>query len=220
MRFGTVDAMPPLSIVPVFALASLALLLIPGPSVLYVVGRSGSQGRRAGLVSVLGVHTGTVFHVLAAAVGLSALVMASTVMFTAVKLLGGVYLITLGVRTLLRSSAIGLEPAISVRPLRRLYLDGLIVNLFNPKVALFFLAFLPQFIDRSNGPVWSQTLVLGLLYMALGLLSDGTYALVGARAGRWLNARPKRQRMTRRTEGALLIGLGITALLAPRSRVK
>ena len=212
--------MPSLSTVPVFALASLALLIVPGPSVLYVVARSGSQGRRAGLVSVLGVHTGTIFHVLAATVGLSALVMASTLVFAAVKVLGGPYLISLGIRTLLSTRAIGLEAGTAERPLRRLYLDGFVVNLFNPKVALFFLAFLPQFIDRERGAVWSQTLVLGLLYIVIGLLSDGIYALVGARAGRWLNARPKRQRVTRRVEGGLLIGLGITALLAPRNAVK
>ena len=103
----------------------------------------------------------------------------------------------------------------SDKPLRRLYLDGLVVNLLNPKVALFFLAFLPQFVSRSDGPVWSQTLVFGLLYIALGLLSDGTYAFIGARAGGWLRRRTAVRRRGRYVEGGVLIGLGITALAAP-----
>jgi threonine/homoserine/homoserine lactone efflux protein len=209
--------MPAGSTLVVFAAASLALLVIPGPAVLYIVARSSAQGARAGAVSVVGVHTGSLLHVLAAVVGLSAVVVASSLAFTGVKIVGGAYLIYLGVRTLLDTTA----PSVSTpgpRSLRRLYLDGLVVNALNPKVALFFLAFLPQFISPGAGPVWAQTLVLGLLYTALGLASDGLYVLVAAGVGRRLRRRLDRRRGGRPLEGCLLIGLGVAALALPHGR--
>jgi len=211
--------MPPLSTLPVFAAASLALLVIPGPAVLYIVARSSAQGPKAGLVSVLGVHTGSIVHVFAAVVGLSAVVMASSIVFTTVKAIGGIYLVYLGIRTILDSRAATATTPPPPKPMRRLFLDGLVVNVLNPKVALFFLAFLPQFVDRAHGPIWSQTLVLGLLYIVLGLCSDGMYALVGGRAGRWLGRRAGLRRPTKYAEGGVLIGLGVTALLLPHRRI-
>ncbi len=212
--------MPPFHTIPLFVLATLAILVIPGPAVLYIIARSSAQGRKAGLVSVLGVHTGSLFHVFAATVGLSAVVAASTVVFSIVKAIGGLYLIFLGVRTIVRKPTEDGEVKVSPeRSLRRLYVDGAIVNMMNPKVALFFLAFIPQFVSRS-APVWSQTLVFGMLFIVLGMCSDGLFAIAGARVGEAFRKRSveKRQRsatVARYAEGGLLIGLGVLALAVP-----
>ncbi|MCX6541006.1 MAG: LysE family translocator [Actinobacteria bacterium] len=207
--------MPPLSSLPLFVVASLALLAIPGPAVLFIVARSGAQGTRAGLVSVLGVHVASALHVLAAAAGLSAIVVASSVAFTVVKVVGGLYLIGIGVKSLrgARSAVHSAEP--SVRSERQIFTEAFIVNIFNPKVALFFLAFIPQFVDTAHGPVWSQTLVFGAAYIALGLCTDSLYAVIGARAGVWFNARSSRMRASRYAEGSILVGLGLLTLLLP-----
>ena len=210
--------MPPLSTLPVFMAASLALLVIPGPAVLFIVARSSAQGRRAGLVSVLGVHTASLVHVLAAVAGLSAIVVASSVAFTAIKLVGGVYLIFLGVRSLRAAGRVTDVPTPMVRANKRLYVEGFTVNLLNPKVALFFLAFLPQFVRTGHGPIWSQTLVLGVVYIALGLCSDTVYATLGARLGRWFSGRAAQVRATRYAEGGILIGLGVLTLALPHRK--
>lgn len=126
-----------------FVIAALALLLTPGPAVLYIVTRSIDQGRRAGFVSVAGVHVGTLAHILAAAAGLSALLAASATAFSVVKYLGAAYLIYIGVRRLLDRTTIGMGADAQPKPLRRAFVDGVIVNVLNPKTALFFLAFLP-----------------------------------------------------------------------------
>ena len=207
--------MPPLSTLPAFVAASLLLLVIPGPAVMFIVARSGAQGRRVGLISVLGVHAASVVHVLAAVGGLSAILVASSIGFSAVKVAGGAYLVFLGIKSLRsgRRTGVALEP--SARPARRHFTEGFVVNLFNPKVALFFLAFLPQFVARDHGTIWSQTLALGMIYIALGLLSDSAYAVVGARAGRWLQPRRGALRASRYAEGGLLIGLGVLAVALP-----
>ena len=211
--------MPPLSTIPVFVAASAALLLIPGPAVLYVVARSTSQGVRSGFVSVAGVHTASAVHVMAAVAGLSALVVASSMAFSAVKVLGGVYLIVLGIRAILGARKLSTAQPVAPSSPRRLFVDGFVVNLFNPKVALFFLAFLPQFVDEEAGVVWSQTLVLGLIYVLLGLCSDGLYALVGGLVGaRVGGAAAARMRAFRCTEGLVLIGLGALTLTLPHRR--
>jgi threonine/homoserine/homoserine lactone efflux protein len=195
-----------------FALAALALLLIPGPSVLYVVTQSAEQGRVAGLASVAGIHAGTLVHVVAAAVGISALVLASAVAFTTVKLAGAAYLIYVGIRRLLdRGAAPETEPRRA--PLRALFLRGALVNVLNPKTALFFLAFLPQFVDTARGGVWFQVVVLGLLFIALGLISDSLYALAGGYIGGLLR---RRRTAMRYASGTIYIGLGTAAALAKR----
>ena len=195
-----------------FALAAIALLLIPGPSVLYVVTQSAEQGRVAGLASVAGIHAGTLVHVVAAAVGISALVLASAVAFTTVKLAGATYLIYVGIRRLLeRSPAAELEPRRA--PLGALFLRGALVNILNPKTALFFLAFLPQFVDTSRGGVWFQVVVLGVLFIALGLISDSLYALAGGYIGGLLR---RRRTAMRYASGTIYIGLGAVAALARR----
>jgi threonine/homoserine/homoserine lactone efflux protein len=205
---------PSPSALPLFALTALTLLVIPGPAVLYITARAAAQGRRAGIASVLGVHTGSIVHVAAAVAGLSALLVASAAAFTAVKVVGALYLVYLGVRTIVgRRAASGI--AVSPRGMGRLYVDGIIVNVLNPKTALFFLAFLPQFVDPDRGPVWSQTLALGLLFIALGVVSDGAYALAGARLGRLLHRDARSRRRSQVVEGGVLVGLGLTAIAVP-----
>ena len=204
---------------PLFIATSIALLAIPGPAVLFIVARSGSQGTRAGLISVLGVHVASAVHVLAAIAGLSALIVASAAAFTIVKIVGGLYLIGLGIRSIRAArTAAGttmLTAMPAPRPPRQLFFEGLTVNLLNPKVALFFLAFLPQFMSRHHGPVWLQTLALGGIYIVLGLISDSLYAIAGARAGRWLGRRRRAVRSTRYAEGGVLVGLGVVTLALP-----
>jgi threonine/homoserine/homoserine lactone efflux protein len=161
-------------------------------------------------MSVAGVHTATLVHVLAAVAGLSALIVASATAFTVVKLVGAVYLMVLGVRVLCgRTVASEAPPPVSSR---RLFAQAFVVNLLNPKVALFFLAFLPQFVHAGAGPLWLQTLVLGALYIALGACSDSLYALTAAGVGRRLRARGRARRTGRIVEGTALIGLGVTSL--------
>jgi len=211
--------MPSSSALASFALASLVLLLVPGPAVLFIVARSSAHGPRAGIVSVLGVHGASIVHVVAAVVGLSALVVASASAFTVVKVVGGCYLIYLGARTLLTIRGPGGPIAVPERRHRDLFVEGFVVNLFNPKVALFFLAFVPQFVEPERGAVWSQTLLLGVLYIALGLMTDGLYALLGGRAGSWVLRRTtSRQRLPRAVEGSILIGLGTLTLALPQRR--
>lgn len=199
----------------VFAPVALGLLVVPGPAVLYIVTRSIDQGRLAGFVSVLGIHTGSVVHVAAAAFGLSAILASSAVAFSVVKYAGAAYLIVLGLRKLLRKDrrdelGEGSEP----RSLRRIFVQGVVVNVLNPKTALFFLAFLPQFVDVERGPVWLQMVLLGLTFILLGLISDGTYALVAARAGRWLRSSARFRSAQRSVSGGVYVSLGAAAALS------
>jgi threonine/homoserine/homoserine lactone efflux protein len=196
-----------------FSLAAIALLLIPGPAVLYVIVQSAEQGRRVGLASVAGLHLGTLVHVAAATVGLSALIVASAVTFSAVKYAGAAYLVYLGVRKLLeRDDPVGRGRG--RESLRRAFARGALVNVLNPKTALFFLAFLPQFIDADRGGVWSQALVLGLVFVTLGLVSDSLYALAAGSVGSLLR---RRRRGLRYGSGVVYVGLGAVAAFAKRS---
>jgi threonine/homoserine/homoserine lactone efflux protein len=196
-----------------FCAAALALLAVPGPAVLYIVLQSAEQGRRTGLASVAGIHLGTLVHVAAATAGLSALIVASAVAFSVVKYAGAAYLVYLGVRKLLER-----RPVLAVdrppEPLRRAFVRGIVVNVLNPKTAFFFLAFLPQFVDRDRGAVWSQVLLLGLLFVVLGLMSDSLYALVAGSVGGLLR---RRREALKYASGAVYIGLGTLAALAKRS---
>jgi len=196
----------------VFCLTALALLVIPGPAVLYVVVQGAEQGRRTGLASVAGIHLGTLVHVAAATVGLSALIVASAVAFSAVKYAGALYLVYVGVRKLLGRDEPSLEPGRQRVSYRRAFVRGAVVNVLNPKTALFFLALLPQFIDADRGGVWSQALVLGLLFVALGLVTDSGYALAAGTVGGVL----RRRRAMRYGSGAIFIGLGAVAAVAKR----
>jgi threonine/homoserine/homoserine lactone efflux protein len=199
-----------------FVLTATALLLIPGPAVLYVVSRSIDQGRSAGLSSVLGITTGTVVHVTLAAVGLSSLVLASRVAFDSVRYVGAAYLVVLGARRLLtRRSDDGVEPR-APRTRRDLYTQGLVVNLLNPKTIVFIFAFVPQFVDVGAGHVWLQIMLLGFVFAGLGLLSDSMYALVAGTVADRLRDTPAIARVERWFGGTVLIGLGVAAaLVAP-----
>ena len=206
--------MPDGSTLLLFIGASLALLAVPGPAVIYVVTRSLDQGRSAGIVSMLGVETGTFAYALAAAVGLTGLIAASETGFTIVKYAGAAYLIYLGVRRLIG----GDEPEEAATSARsRLFLRGMVVQLLNPKIAIFFLAFLPQFVDSSTGPIATQILILGTLFTALAILSDGAYVLLAGAAGSWLRSGDRARRRLARISGGIYIGLGVTAALSGSS---
>jgi threonine/homoserine/homoserine lactone efflux protein len=196
-----------------FSVAAVALLLIPGPAVLYVVVQSAEQGRRVGLASVAGIHLGTLVHVAAATVGLSALIVASAVAFSVVNYAGAAYLIYLGIRKLIAGDDAS-EVEGRRETLRRAFTRGALVNVLNPKTALFFLAFLPQFVDPDRGGVWSQALVLGLVFVGLGLVSDSVYALAAGTVGQLLR---RRRRALRYGSGVIFIGLGAAAALAKRN---
>jgi len=208
--------MPDPTMLGIFVAATVVLLLTPGPAVLFIVARSVEQGRAAGLVSVLGIHLGTTVHIAAAALGLSALLMSSALAFEIVKYLGAGYLIWMGVRTLLTREPAGDAPPPPPRRLRRVFRDGFVVNLLNPKTALFFLAFLPQFVDPARGAVHWQILLLGLIFMGLGIVSDGVFALLAGSAGDWLKRNRRFLRFQRWFAGSAFIGLGVTAALAGR----
>lgn len=202
-----------------FAGAALVLLLIPGPAVLYIVARSAEQGRLAGLVSDLGIHAATLVHALAAAVGLSALLASSALAFSAVKYAGAAYLIWLGLRKIFgRDDGAGAAMNLKRYSYRRLFRDGFIVNLLNPKTALFFFAFLPQFAEVGRGHVATQIVFLGLAFAGLGFITDGCYALIASAAGGWLKRGVFYRRFERYVSGALLVGLGVTAAIAGNQR--
>jgi threonine/homoserine/homoserine lactone efflux protein len=209
--------MPEPSTLALFAVAAITLLVIPGPAVLYIVTRSVDQGRAAGLASVAGIHLGTLLHVAAAALGLSALLVSSATAYNAVRWVGAAYLVFLGVQRLLaRDEDAGSEGAGRPRRqgLRRIFAQGVVVNVLNPKTALFFFAFLPQFVDVSRGSVPFQVVVLGVAFVLLGLLSDGAYALLAATGAGWLRRRPRAARASRLVSGGVLVTLGVTTALA------
>lgn len=199
---------------PLFIFASIVLLLTPGPAVLYIIARSVDQGRVAGLVSVLSIEVGNFFHAIAAAVGLSALLFSSATAFSVVKYLGAAYLIYLGVRKLISGSTNLQKAQVEPQSLRRIFSQGVTVAVLNPKTALFFLAFLPQFIDRTKGQVGLQLLTLGCLFVGMAIISDGMYALLASSAGQWLKTRQQVWLAERYLAGLIYIGLGVTAALA------
>ena len=208
--------MPSLSTYAVFVVTCLALLAIPGPAVLYIISRSIDQGRTAGLLSALGVTTGTLVHIAAAAIGLSSLILASRAAFDAVRYVGAAYLIFLGVRRLLTRGA---DEALDVRPERTrrdLYTQGVIVNLLNPKTIVFIFAFIPQFVNVDSGHTWFQIMLLGLTFAALGLMSDSLYAVAAGTVADRLRGTPLVARVERFVGGVVLVGLGVAAaVVAP-----
>lgn len=201
-----------ISTLAIFMTAALALLLIPGPAVLFIVARSIEQGRLAGLASIIGILVGTMVHVLAAAAGVSAILLSSALAFNVVKFLGAGYLVYLGVRTLLSKeeapTAVSLEP----KKLSRLFYEGVLVNVLNPKTALFFLAFLPQFVDPARGSAAVQTILLGLIFIGMALVTDSLYALLAGTLGDRLKNNAKFWRRQRYFAGSVYILLGVTAV--------
>jgi threonine/homoserine/homoserine lactone efflux protein len=198
----------------VFALASITLAVIPGPNVLYIVSQGVDRGRRAGVVSALGVASGGLVHVAAAIVGLSALLAASAEAFTAVKIAGAVYLVWLGLRTLLAS-----DESATARRLRatlaHAYGQGVVVSVLNPKTALFFVAFLPQFVDPRD-PARLQLAVLGALFVAILLVGDTAWALASGTAGSMLRRSRLFGNVQRYVAGSLFVLLGVLAAFTGR----
>jgi len=209
--------MPSASAYAVFLATAIVLLLVPGPAVLYVVTRSIEMGRSGGLASVAGITTGTVAYVALASVGLSSLILASTAAFDAVKYVGAAYLFLLGMRRLLgRGLEEPGEEAVP-RTRRRAYMQGVFVNLTNPKTIVFIFAFIPQFVDVGAGHVWLQIIALGVTFAVLGFLSDSCYAFVAGSIADRLRGTPVIARIERWFGGTVLIGLGVAAaLVAPQ----
>ena len=201
-----------------FVAAALALLLVPGPAVIYVVARSVSGGRLTGLVSVLGVELGTLLHVAFAAAGLSAIVASSAAAFSVVKWLGAAYLVYLGLRQIFGRDGGGEEETElpeGGESRFRVFYQSVLVQVLNPKVALFFLAFLPQFVDPSRGAAWTQIVVLGATLAFLGMFTDGLYAILGGTAGGWIRKRGgSLRRAGRYVTGGIYIALGAVAAIS------
>ncbi len=201
-----------------FVGAAIALLLTPGPAVLYIVTRSVEQGRAAGLVSVVGICSGTLVHVVAATLGLSALLVSSARAFTTVRYAGAAYLIVLGIQTLARRPPPVADIAIERAALRSVFTQGVIVNVLNPHTALFFFAFLPQFVNPSRGHVPAQMLALGLLFVGLSATTDSGWAIAAGTAGDWIRRHPRFTAGQRYVTGGALIGLGAAAAFAGNGR--
>ncbi len=191
-----------------FMLTSFVIIVIPGPSVLFVIGRAIALGRRAGVLSVVGNALGTVPAVIAVAFGVGAIVASSVVAFTVIKIAGALYLVYLGIQAIRHRHAH--IPGIQQRPTRarRLLAEGFIVGLTNPKTIAFFVAVLPQFVDPTAGPVWLQLLLLGLVFEAIALASDSIWALAAGTARAWFARSPRRISTLSATGGVMMIGLG------------
>ena len=196
-----------------FTLSALVICAIPGPAVLYILSKGVRGGRRTALTAVLGVHGGTLVHITAAVLGLSALVMSSATAFNTVKLVGAAYLIVLGLSRLVR----GGEGSLVQRDgdLRHVFRQGVVVEALNPKTAVFFLAFLPQFADPSR-PIAPQIAVLGLLWLAVGLATDSLWGLLGGTLGAWVSRSKHYPLIERIVSGGALIGLGLASALTGR----
>ncbi len=212
--------MPDIPNLAIFVAAAIALLITPGPAVLYIVGRSIEQGRTAGFVSTLGIALGSVVHVTFAALGLSALLVQSAIAFTVVKYAGAAYLIILGIRTLSDRAEAGAIRQVESVSLSRVFAQGLVVNLLNPKAALFFFAFLPQFVSPESGPVVTQVLFLGALFIGMAIVSDGMYALVAGTAAEFLSGNVRIARLQKTLAGTIYLVLGITTAVAGSGRLK
>ena len=209
--------MPDSTTLLIVALASLALVIIPGPAVIYILTRSVSQGREAGLVSAIGVNLGSSVHVLAAVAGLTVLLANSAAAYMAVKWAGVAYLAWIGIRTLMKSDEDFTQPQLESAALRKIFVQGVLVNMLNPKVAIFFLAFLPQFVDPNSPHATLQTLVLGMTLVTIGLVTDSLYALAGGSVGEALRRRPTFARASRLVSGSIYLALaGIAAITGTR----
>jgi threonine/homoserine/homoserine lactone efflux protein len=195
----------------IFTLAALGLLLIPGPAVLYIVTRSVAQGRKAGLASVLGIELAGLCHSVAAAFGLSAILVASALAFSVVKYVGAAYLVYLGIRALVSKGSQESEDGAPPRSTSQLFRKGFVVNILNPKTALFFYAFLPQFVDPSRGSPVLQILMLGGLFVLMATFTDSAYALLGSGVGRLVMKQAGFRRVQRYVSAGIYMALGVAA---------
>jgi threonine/homoserine/homoserine lactone efflux protein len=208
--------MPPHDKLALFFTATLILLLTPGPAVLFIVARSVEQGRRAGVVSALGITCGTFFHIAAAALGLSALLVSSAALFNTVKYCGAAYLLILGLLKFFSRTEEETPAALPPQPLRRIYSQGVLVNILNPKTGVFFLAFLPQFVEVGRGSVAFQVAMLGTTFAVMGLTSDMLYALAAGALASRLRSSPRFSKRLRYVSGAVYMGLGLAAAAGAR----
>jgi threonine/homoserine/homoserine lactone efflux protein len=193
-----------------FGIASLALLVIPGPAVLYIINRSVTDGRNVALAAVAGLEIGNFMHVIAATVGLSAVIAASATAFLIVKWIGAGYLVYIGIRTLVKRPQ-AVTQASDQMTRRRAFTQGIVVNTFNPKVALFFLSFLPQFIDADRGSAALQSLILGTTFVILGSVSDSLFALLASALRGTLLRGKSLPFVQRYVAGSVFIALGAIA---------
>lgn len=198
-----------------FLAAALAIALSPGPAIFYVAARTLAGGRGEGLASSFGTGLGGLVHVTAGAIGVSALVLASAEAFTILKLAGAIYLVWLGIKTF-RESGVAIDTKVEATGARRAFREGIVVEALNPKTAAFFLAFLPQFVDPSAGPVWLQFLLLGLVSVALNTAVDIVVTMLAARARSAAIARPTLLRRLRQSAGLAIAGLGLSLFFVRR----
>jgi len=206
--------MPDWSTLILFAVAASILVFTPGPNTLYIIARSVQQGRGAGIVSSLGVEVGTLIHVAAAACGISALLLSSALAFSVVKYAGAAYLIYLGLKTLLtREIAAAVVKTIEEKSLRHAFSQAVSVNVLNPKSAMFFFAFLPQFIDAERGAAATQILVSGAIVVVLGFTSGSLYSLLAGSLGNLLRGNLRFLRAQRYFAGSVYVGLGAATAL-------
>ncbi len=206
-----------LSNVLIFAAAGIALNLTPGPDMIYCATRAASQGRAAGVLSAVGGGTGGLVHTVAAALGLSALLTYSATAFMIVKYAGVVYLIYIGVQMML--SARQVSAASSLMPkatLWKIYRQGAVTTILNPKVAVFFLSFLPQFVDPSRGSVALQFLALGCIFVTTGTIINASVGLAFGYVSVWLEQKPMFWKVQRWVSGSILIGLGLSLAIPDR----
>ena len=208
--------LPDLGTLVLFMTAALALNVTPGPDMLYVIARSVGEGRTAGIISSLGIAAGCLVHTLAVALGLAGLLEAVPVAFEMVKWMGAAYLVWLGVRALRKQGDSGGPPAVAGTSRSAIFRQGMLTNVLNPKVALFFLAFLPQFVDPERGPVALQLVSLGLLFNVSGTLVNILVAVLASGAGAWSRRRFGESPFMRRLTGVLFIGLGVRLALLER----
>ena len=208
--------MPSIDSIIAFAIASLALLVIPGPAVLYVINRSIADGRSTALAAVAGLEIGNFVHVVAATLGLSAVIAASATAFGIVKWIGAGYLVIIGLRTLSRKPQ-AMEVQTSSLSRGKSFTQGIIVNTFNPKVALFFLSFLPQFIETEKGSTAVQSLILGSIFVLLGMCSDGLYAILASALRGPLLRGKSLPFVQRYVAGSVFVLLGVIAASTKRS---
>jgi threonine/homoserine/homoserine lactone efflux protein len=202
-----------------FALIAFALIIVPGPNVLFIVSRSLMLGRTAGVGTSLGGQIGVYVQVAAVAFGIGAVVERSVVVFTVIKLAGAAYLVCLGVQALRhrRALAAALGSQMEPKTIRRILRDGFFVGLTNPKAIVFFVAVLPQFVDRSAGHVPAQMLLLGAIFIAIAVVCDSTWALVAGTARAWLARSPRRMEIIGGTGGLVMIGIGASLAVSGRS---
>ncbi len=200
----------------VFMIAALTLNVTPGPNMLYVTTRSLGQGRKAGVVSAIGIGAGNLVHTLAAALGLSALLMSSAIAYSVVKYVGAAYLIYLGVRMILRNEHNSSLTTLTDASLRRIFSQAIATSVLNPKVALFFIAFLPQFANPSQGSVALQIAFLGALFSTTGTIVNTTVALLSGSFGDWLQTRPRFSQFQQWFTGSVFVALGTSIALPER----